>query len=89
MAVALILGAGTDEELQAHAPFLFHGTLAVVVIVQDQAVQLLSRVVAHRIKGDVVIFLPPCTGKAQSFIKFGLRRLPLSTNTNLHVQHRK
>lgn len=57
--VALVLGAGADEELWAHALSLFHFTLAVVVIVQDQAVQLLSWVMADCIKGDVVILLPP------------------------------
>lgn len=58
--VALVLGAGADEKLRAHARHLFHLALAVVVILQGQAVQPLSRVVAHRIKGGVVGRLPPC-----------------------------
>lgn len=57
--IALIVIAGADEELWAHALSFFHLTLAVVVILQDQAVQLVSRVVADCIKGDIVIFLPP------------------------------
>ena len=59
MLVALVLGAGADEELGAHALPFFHLTLAVVVILQDQAVQLLSAVVADCFKGDVVIVPPP------------------------------
>jgi len=57
--VALVLGAGTDEEQQAHALDFFHLTLAVVVILQDQAVQLLGSVVADCIDGKIVIFPPP------------------------------
>jgi len=57
--IALILVTGADEELRAHALSLFHFTLAAVVILQEQAVQFLSRVVAHGIKGDIVVFLPP------------------------------
>lgn len=58
--VALVLRARADKELRAHAHHLFHLTLAVVVVLQGQAVQPLSRVVAHRIKGGVVGRLPPC-----------------------------
>lgn len=68
MPVALVLRAGTHKELRTHSLFLLHGTLAVVVIIQDQAIQFLSWVVAHRIKGDVVIFLPPCKEEAQKIL---------------------
>lgn len=61
--VALVLGAGADEELGAHAFPLLHLTLGVVVIIQDQAVQLLSRVVANCLKGDIAIHLPPAGRK--------------------------
>lgn len=57
--VALVLGARADKELRAHAHHLFHLALAVVEILQGQAVQPLSRVVAHCIKGGVVGRLPP------------------------------
>lgn len=59
MLVALILRAGADKELGAQALSFFHLTLAVVVILQDKAVQLLSAVVAECFKGDIVIFPPP------------------------------
>lgn len=65
MLVALVLRAGTHEQLRAHGLSFFHLTLAVVVILQDHVVQLLSRVVADGIKGDVVIFLPPWKKKAR------------------------
>lgn len=57
--VAFILRAGADEELRAHALYLLHFTLAVVVVVQDHAVQGAIRVVAHGFKGDIVVFPPP------------------------------
>lgn len=59
MLIALILRAGTDEELRAHVLYFFHLTLAVVVILQDQAIQLLSWVVADCLKGFIAVFLPP------------------------------
>lgn len=64
MLIALVFRAGTDKELRAHAFPFFHFTLAVVVILQDQSIQLMSWVVAHCIKGDVVISLPPWKEKA-------------------------
>lgn len=57
--VALVHGAGADEELRAHPLDFLHLTLAVVVIVQGHSVQLVSRVVAEGVKGHVGIRLPP------------------------------
>lgn len=57
--VALVLRTRADKELRAHAHHLFHLALAAVVILQGQAVQPLSRVVANRIKGGVDGRLPP------------------------------
>lgn len=57
--IALVLWAGTDKELRAHSFDFFHFTLAVVVIIQNHSVQLVSRVVADGVKGDVGIRLPP------------------------------
>lgn len=59
MVVALILGAGADEELGAHAVPLPHLTLAVVIVLQHQTMQLMGWVVAYRVYGDVVNFLSP------------------------------
>lgn len=61
--VALLLGAGADEELWAHTLYFFHLTPAGVVILQGQAVELVSWVVADGIKGDIVVFLPPLREK--------------------------
>lgn len=57
--VALVLRAGADKELGAHALPLLHLTLAVVVILQDQAVQLVESVVADCVDGEIVALLPP------------------------------
>lgn len=57
--IALVLWAGTDKELGAHSLDFFHLTLAVVVIIQNQPVQIVSRVVADCVEGDVGIRLPP------------------------------
>lgn len=59
MVVALVLGARADEELGAHAIPLPHLTLAVVIVLQHQTMQLMGWVVAYRVYGDVVVFLPP------------------------------
>lgn len=59
MLIALVFGARTDKELGAHPLDFFHFTLAVVVIIQNQPVQLVSRVVADCVEGDVGIYLPP------------------------------
>lgn len=59
MVVALILGAGADEELGAHVIPLPHLTLAVVIVLQHQTMQLMGWVVAYRVYGDIVVFLPP------------------------------
>lgn len=61
--VALVLRAGADEELRAHSLDFFHFALAVVVIIQNHAVQLVSRVVADSVEGDVGILLPPYTAR--------------------------
>lgn len=57
--IALVLWAGADKELRAHSLDFFHFTLAVVVIIQNHSVQLVSGVVADGVKGDVGIRLPP------------------------------
>lgn len=57
--VALLLGAGADEELGAHVIPLPHLTLAVVIVLQHQTMQLMGWVVASRVYGDIVVFLPP------------------------------
>lgn len=57
--VALVFRAGTDKKPGAHSLDFFHFTLAVVVVIQDQPVQLVSRVVADGVEGDVGIRLPP------------------------------
>lgn len=57
--VALVLRAGADEELRARPLDFFHLALAVVVVVQQHPVQRVSGVVAHGVKGDVGVRLPP------------------------------
>lgn len=57
--VALLPRAGTDEEVGVPARNRRHLALTVFVILQSQAVELMSGVVAQRLHGDVVVFLPP------------------------------
>lgn len=63
--VALFLRAGTDEEVGVHAGNRFHLASFAFVIVQSQAVEFLSRVMAQRLQSNVVIFLPPKKWKTQ------------------------